>query len=102
MNKVFKMNDWDSVAANSLEEAKTWYTKETGDDELDGAYEIDIDRNKMYCLESEIEQLGIDTSKLERTSNDYEVFVKVPYELALRAERAKSHKEPFIISTIEY
>jgi hypothetical protein len=45
MLKVFKMNEYDWVAANSLEEAKQWYMNEcgVGKEEVDEAKEISLD-----------------------------------------------------------
>lgn len=67
--KVFQLNEWDGVAAESLEQAKDWYLKTTGLNEEDAfddyeanelplTFEMweDETRSKKQTLQSEIEK----------------------------------------------
>ena len=50
MMKVFQMDDYDTVAANSKEEAITFYINEVGidEDELEEIRECNIDKEGMF------------------------------------------------------
>jgi hypothetical protein len=73
--KVFRMNEWDWVAAETIEQAKEWYKNECGvyDEEVEDAEEVPL----------------TDTMFVEYNGEDYEQIKKTV--LGLSPKKHKMH-----------
>jgi hypothetical protein len=104
--KLFKMNDYDWVAAESAEQANEWYIKEYGltDDEqpIEEVREVSLE-TKMRMLYNEFTE---DEKKYE--INNFEIvgenneFVKVPFSFLLDDMWSGELEEPFHVASTEW
>jgi hypothetical protein len=103
--KVFRVNEYDWVAAHSLEEAKSWYLENIDSDEewaFDEVYlgEVDIHKVKMWYPVTNIPQ------EIKEQAPPYEVkdfggelFAHLTFSQVLEIDKPT---EPYIIASTEY
>jgi hypothetical protein len=102
--KVFRLNDFDWVAAETLENAVDWYVKETGidkEDALDPAYEPHEVSLKTTVWSSPEDYL---TEEEQGYAREYkkvgnELLAQIPFSRILEKE---NKSEPFIVASTEY
>lgn len=104
MTKIFKLNECDWVAANTLEEAIEWYLKETGlpeEDALEEPYEIKNPSKIMVTLDKFVDD-GTENKYAaleEKYLKEGELTYKVPANELLNIEW---ESKPFIFCSTEY
>lgn len=104
MAKIFRLNECDWVAANTLEEAIEWYLKETGlpeDEALDEPYEVENPSKMMVTMEK-IDVYGTENKYAaleEKYLKKGELTYKVPGNELLDVDW---EGKPFIFCSTEY
>lgn len=103
MAKIFRLNDCDWVASNTMEEVIEWYLNETGLPEDEALYEQHEVENpdKMMVIMEKLEGDMEDKYKMlqEKYLKDDELTYKVPADELLEIEW---EGEPFIFCSTEY
>jgi hypothetical protein len=118
--KVFKMNDYDWVTAQSKEQAQEWYLKEfkleESDNPMDEVEECDIDKKGMwipYENEEKIQEyesrntLSIVSDQRKTTFGDIkklhgEWVMFVPFREAMAIFNITKDSEPHVIASTEW
>ncbi|WP_346234522.1 hypothetical protein MKY04_12715 [Lysinibacillus telephonicus] len=106
MAKIFKLNDYDWVAAETMDEAIEWYKNETGlseEDAIDSPYEI-TEPNKLLIT---IERVNKDEAEYKRYEKLQEKYMeheessvfKVPADELLAVEW---EGKPYLLCSTEY
>lgn len=99
--KVFKINGCEWVAAESEEQAKTYYGKQTGitreeiDEDYEGEASLEV---KMWVA---VDDLPIEEQKMAQEMRNFhgELFVLRPFSWVIKHENIT---EPCIICSTEY
>lgn len=105
--KLFKMNDYDYVAAETKEQAQEWYLKNCGIDEeenpFDEIMEVSDDTSFLIDIneadEDELQQ-GFPIKIIESTNNQELILVKVPFKYDL-SKMPDEIDEPWIVASTE-
>lgn len=101
--KVFRLNDCDWVAAETLDQAVEWYMKETGLDRegaLDPAHEPH-ECNLNETIWGTIDYLNDEEKQQARYYKEWdgELYARIPFSRIIE----KDYKgEPFIIASVDY
>lgn len=106
--KAFRLNEYDTVAAKSLDEAKDFYLKETGlpeeeafDDDYEKECDLDNENVGMFVSDmsaEEIKNASMYSSFKKETFRGHEViFLSFRDEIKLHGKT-----EPYIICSTEY
>lgn len=100
--KVFKLNDCDTVAAKSIEEAIKWYMREYGvdEDECEDDTECDIEKEEMLV---DWDSLSDEEKKNEQVTVKYgdTLYVHKTYEWVINNQYF-GVETPYLIASSEF
>jgi hypothetical protein len=100
--RVFKVNDYDWVAANSEKEAKEWYMNEfklSEEDAFDDFHEVDIDKEWMWFCWDDLPEEEKEWTVTDGKMIGGEFFVKRNFRWVIEHRKIDS---PCIIASTEY
>jgi hypothetical protein len=97
MPKVFRMNDFDWVAANNLKEAVEWYNNFTSDDEVEERFVEEVeDLTNFYVT---VDRYGNEEFEEDYLENEEDTTMSVPGDELLEKEWKG---KPYLFCSTEY
>ncbi|QKE56467.1 hypothetical protein [Bacillus phage YungSlug] len=104
--KAFRLNEYDTVAAKSLEDAKAFYLEETGlpeDEAFDEPEEVDLDKNVVGVFVTDVSAEEIKNASMYPSFKKENIRGAEVIFLSLRDEMKMNGKtEPYVICSTEY
>lgn len=95
--KVYQVDDYHRVVANSVGEAKEYYLNElAGEEDLFDGREVDIDKEKMWF---QLDELPGELHKPPYKNWGYGECCKVPLRVAMKINKEQGIKPPYCIAT---